>query len=62
MVRKRIVKRRSYKLYDAFPKKATAKSSARDLRKSGQTASVRKIKAQGGGRLKYGLFTAGARK
>ena len=53
---------RKYKLEDAFPTKAMAQSSAKDLRKAGDTASVRKISPQEGGRLKWGVFSAGRRK
>jgi len=53
--------KRRYQIYDAFPTKAVAQSNAKDLRRAGETAQVRKIN-QDGGRLKFGLFTAGKRK
>jgi hypothetical protein len=58
------MKRRKYSIYDAFETKGMAKSSAKDLRIAGDTAMIRKISPQGGegGRLKWGLFTAGRRK
>lgn len=56
--------RRKYQIYDAFETKKQAQRNARSLRYHGDTAAVRKIAAQGGdgGRLKWGLFTAGARR
>ena len=56
-----VVKRR-YKIYDAFEDKATATLAAKDLRAVGETAMVKKISPQAGGRLKYGLYTAGRKK
>lgn len=56
------MKKRKYMLYDAFETKSQAQSSAKDLRNAGDTAQVKKISAQAGGRLKWGLFSAGARK
>ncbi len=53
---------RTYRIYDAFPKKSTAKKAASDLRAAGDTASVRKISPQDSGRLRYGVFTAGRRR
>ena len=53
---------RKYRIYDAFPTKEGAKNAASDLRYAGDTATVRKISPQDGGRLKYGVFTAGKRK
>ena len=55
---------RKYTIYDGFETKKSAQRSANDLRKAGDTASVRKITPQGGrgGRLKWGVFTAGKRK
>lgn len=54
--------KRSYKLYDAFPSKSVAISSAKDLRAMGDTATVKKGNFGDSGRLKYGLYTAGKRK
>ena len=54
--------KRKYKIYDAFEDKGSAQSAARDLRAVGETATVKKISPQAGGRLKYGLYTAGAKK
>ena len=52
-----------YKLYDAFPKKKTAQSSAKGLRKAGDRVTVKKLKpAQDSGRLKWGVYTGGRRK
>ena len=49
-------------LYDAFPRKPTAKSAAEDLRAAGDRARVRKIAPQAGGRLKWGVYVCGRRK
>ena len=50
-------------LYDAFPKKKTAKQSADDLRKSGDLFRVKQLKpAQDSGRLKWGVYVCGRRK
>ena len=54
--------KRKYMLEDAFPTKKGANDAAKSLRKAGDTAAVRKIAAQDGGRLKYGVFSAGKRK
>ena len=54
--------KRRYALEDAFETKGQAQSAAKDLRAAGDTASVRKIAPQAGGRLKYGLYSAGRRK
>lgn len=51
-----------YKLYDAFPTKSVARSSAKDLRSAGDRATVKKIAPQDSGRLKYGVFYGGRRK
>ena len=50
-------------LYDAFPKKRTAKHSADDLRKAGDLVRVRELKPpQDSGRLKWGVYVCGRRK
>lgn len=57
------MRKRKYTIYDAFPIKKTAVSSAKDLRKGGFTAMVKKLKTpQDAGRLKWGLYSAGKRK
>jgi hypothetical protein len=53
-----MVKRR-YELYDAFPLKKTANRMAKDLRKSGDTATVRKGNYGDNNRLKWAVYTAG---
>ena len=57
-----VKKKRKYAIYDAFPSKGGARSAARDLRSAGDTAMVRKISPQAGGRLRWGLYTAGRRR
>ena len=50
-------------LYDAFPKKRTAKHSADDLRKAGDLVRVKKLKPpQDSGRLKWGVYVCGRRR
>ena len=45
-------------LYDAFPSKSVAMSSAKDLKASGYKARVKKLsKPQDSGRLKYGVYS-----
>lgn len=51
-----------YKLYDAFPTKAGARSAAKDLRFAGDRATSKQIAPQAGGRLKWGVFVGGRRK
>jgi hypothetical protein len=52
-----------YTIYDAFPKKKTAKRSANDLRKAGDRVLVKKlIKPQDSGRLKWAIYTGGRRR
>ncbi len=53
---------RRYKIYDAFPTKRMARRAATDLRAAGDTATVKKISPQAGGRLKWGLYTAGRKR
>jgi len=56
-------KRIKYKLYNSFPLKRTALTSANNLRKSGYRVTVKRLKpAQAGGRLKWGVYTGGRRK
>lgn len=51
-----------YRLYDAFPTKAGARSAAKDLRFAGDRATTKKIAPQAGGRLNWGVFVGGRRK
>ena len=48
---------KGFKLYDAFPLKKTAVNFSKGFNKQGSGKSfVKKIPAQAGGRLKYGVF------
>ena len=50
------------RIYDAFPKKRTAKHSADDLRKAGDLVRVKELKPpQDSGRLRWGLYVCGKR-
>ena len=50
-------------LYDAFPKKRTAKHSANDLQKQGDLVKIKKLKPpQDSGRLRWGIYVCGKRK
>lgn len=58
-----IMSKNKCELYDAFPKKKTAKQSADDLRKSGDLVRVKELKPpQDSGRLRYGVYVCGRRK
>ena len=59
-----MAKKRQYSIYDAFETEKDAREASDVLNLYAETRMVKRITPQGGdgGRLKWGLFTAGKRK